>query len=283
MDSLLQYAIYKNDKDIFLMLLNATMKYAAEDDATKDDPTPKRFTIGPGEFTYALKLGRFDFVAEMMKRTGVGIPFDQLVKLSGVTVPEKKSGQYEGLTIRGKKKKAWARAYGMFDGMTHQPKTTPPLLLAAYHGSLESVEWLFSDAPVRLYREYVEANKQYADVEAFSQMPGGAERAISQWLDQRSKFLSSVLTRTYDARPYGASLCNPRQVRRQIERRRLCVQIRSLDCSDREACRIPDQGHARVPEEEVFCRIHASVPCFLSSTTRVDEDAYRRRGRLYDS
>jgi ankyrin repeat protein len=194
-DSLLQYAMFRNDKDLFLTLLNAMMKYEAEDNAKKGDPTPKRFTMVLAEFTYALQLGRFDFLSEMMKRTGVGIPFDQLIKLSGGAVPEKKSTQYEGLTIRGKKKKAWARAYGVFEGTINEPKTSPPLLLAAYHGSLESVEWLFSDAPTRLYQEYVEANKQYADVDAFSKLPGGAESAISQWLDKRSKFSPFTLAR----------------------------------------------------------------------------------------
>jgi hypothetical protein len=119
-----------------------------------------------------------------------------LVKMSGVTIPEKKSAQYEGLSIRGKKKKAWARAYNPSGGYSSESKTSPPLLLAAYSGSLESVEWLFSDAPIRLYKEYVEANKQFAEVEAFSKLPGGTERAISQWLDTKSKFTTFKLNRT---------------------------------------------------------------------------------------
>jgi hypothetical protein len=184
---LIQYTMYKNDKELFLTLLNATMKYDALNNAKKEDTSPNRFIMMDADFTYALQLGRFDFLSEMMKRTGVGIPFDQLVKLSGLALPEKKSAQYEGLTIRGKKKKAWARAYGGVAGLSNQHKASPPLLLAAYSGSLESVEWLFSDAPIRLYREYVEANMHYPDVEAFSKLPGGTERAISQWLDNRSK------------------------------------------------------------------------------------------------
>jgi hypothetical protein len=181
--------MYKNDKDLFLTLLDAAMKFEAEEnDAENEDSTPKRYVMDPAEFIFALQLGRFDILSEIMRRTGTGIPFDQLVKNSGVSMPEKKSPYYQGLSIRGEKKKAWARAYTPSEGYSSESKPTPPLLLAAFNGSLESVEWLFSDAPLRLYKEYVESNKQYPEVEAFSKLPGGAERAISQWLDTRSKF-----------------------------------------------------------------------------------------------
>jgi ankyrin repeat protein len=229
MDSLLQYAIYRNDKDLFLTLLNATMKYEAEDNAKKDDHAPERFTMVHTDFTYALQLGRFEFVSEMMKRTGVGIPFDHLVKLGGFAIPEKTSTQYQGLSIRGKKKKAWARAYGIFDGLSTEYKTSPPLLLAAYSGSLESVEWLFSDAPIRLYGEYLDANKQYPAVEAFSKLPGGAERAITQWLDNRSKLSLFNSTELTTNRSCGASLCNSRQVRRRYQRCRIRFKVPNME------------------------------------------------------
>lgn len=66
---------------------------------------------------------------------------------------------------------------------------TPPLLQAAMHGCVESVEWFLSDAPYRLYLEFGKSRKAREDarLKHINQSVGGFERAVAKWLGSQSK------------------------------------------------------------------------------------------------
>lgn len=60
-----------------------------------------------------------------------------------------------------------------------------PLWYAALAGSIESVEWFLSDAPLRCYLEFGQSEKAKADKrwQHLSQSAGGIAQAVSRWLN----------------------------------------------------------------------------------------------------
>lgn len=62
----------------------------------------------------------------------------------------------------------------------------PPLLEAAYRGSVDSAEWFLSDAPIRMYRQFAAANQDDSRLQTLSSAPGGINKIISNWLETRS-------------------------------------------------------------------------------------------------
>jgi hypothetical protein len=60
-------------------------------------------------FKLAVELGRVELLAEIIKRTGAGLPLERLVKDSGVKL-QVKPEYYQGLTVYGKKRYVQNRA-----------------------------------------------------------------------------------------------------------------------------------------------------------------------------
>ncbi len=86
-------------------------------------------------------------------------------------------------------------------------ESIPPLLQAARVGSLDSVEWFMSDAPMRRYKEFAEANKHDKRIKTLAESGKGFDKTIGAWLDDKSKRIyfcahtSSILTRCRRACP----------------------------------------------------------------------------------
>jgi hypothetical protein len=144
------------------------------------------YTLPQGVFQRLIEHGHIKELSEVIKRTGAGIPLDDLVKKSGVEVKEKPRN-YQGLTVYGKKRKDWATAGRNLFVKTTGMKT-PPLLHAAVSGRIESVEWLLSDAPLRLYTEFAKSKAAREDsrFKHLAQGPGGFEGAVARWLGNQS-------------------------------------------------------------------------------------------------
>jgi hypothetical protein len=117
----------------------------------------------------------------------VGIPLNKLIEKSGVEV-KTKPRYYQGLSVGGKKRADWAQAPG--DRVLVVEEKTPPLLQAAYAGSIESVEWLMSDAPMRRYKEFAESNKFDKRIKTLEQSGKGFDKTIGNWLTAKGKFHS---------------------------------------------------------------------------------------------
>lgn len=60
---------------------------------------------------------------------------------------------------------------------------------AAYNGSLQTVEWLLSDAPIRCYNEFAEANSNDKRIKCLSEAGGGFEACVRQFLGARSHLI----------------------------------------------------------------------------------------------
>ncbi|KAM3416213.1 hypothetical protein BST61_g7819 [Cercospora zeina] len=181
--NLIQFALHMDDQDLLTTLLSLGRQYT-ERYVDADDENAKRFfAVSEDDFLEAIKLDRPHLVAEMIKRTGAGIPLDALVRKSGVEIVDKPK-YYQGLSVYGKKRKDWAdrgheQVYQPFEA--HRP----PLLEACRANSLDTVEWLLSDAPKRAYQEFAKNNQDDKRIRALAQAKGGFEATVTKFLNTR--------------------------------------------------------------------------------------------------
>ncbi|RYP25160.1 hypothetical protein DL765_000041 [Monosporascus sp. GIB2] len=183
--SLLTFAMTENDTERFKFLVEVGLHYASQTPETEGG-TRRFFTFSEEEFCSAVKLGRTDMLADMIKRTGAGMPLEDLIKKSGVEM-KVKPRYYQGLTVYGKKRADWASKGRNLVAKPAGSKA-PPLLIAALKGSRESVEWFLSDTPMRHYLEFASSKvaKEDPRLKHLSQAPGGFDRAIMRWLGMQN-------------------------------------------------------------------------------------------------
>lgn len=177
-NNLIQYAIWTENTELLDFLLDLGDKY-------KDTNASHQILANDADLYFALSLGRIRSLTELIKRTGQGIPLDEFVKESGVDVAEKPR-YYQGLSIHGQKRADWAAA-GRATQIVEPVKKHPPLLEAAFDGSIESVEWLLSTAPMRYYAEFAKKHMNDPRLKRLEQADGGFDRSISNWLGLRSE------------------------------------------------------------------------------------------------
>lgn len=110
---------------------------------------------------------------------------DDLIQKSGFEI-KTKPRYYQGLSVGGKKRADWAQAPGEYVQKVSE-ESIPPLLRAAYVGSMDSVEWFMSDAPLRRYKEFAEINKNDKRIKTLEESGKGFDRTIGAWLDAKSE------------------------------------------------------------------------------------------------
>ncbi|KAK3372674.1 hypothetical protein B0H63DRAFT_564053 [Podospora didyma] len=154
-----------------------------------DEAVTGLFNFPDSEFQWAVEHGKTQMLAEIIKRTGGGMPLEHLVKKSGVAMKEKPKF-YQGLTVYGKKRKDWANA-GRNLVVRATGMKTPPLLHAALAVNIESVEWFLGDAPYRHYAEFGQSEAALTDskLNHLSQAPGGFDRAVARWLGAQNEII----------------------------------------------------------------------------------------------
>ena len=92
----------------------------------------------------------------------------------------------------GRKRADWAQAP---DSQVHVvEERIPPVLQAAKAGSIESVEWFMSDAPMRRYKEFAGVNQHDKRIRTLEESGSGFDRTIGKWLSNKSKFTSHLNT-----------------------------------------------------------------------------------------
>ncbi|KAB8346271.1 hypothetical protein FH972_023315 [Carpinus fangiana] len=183
--TLVQYALYVQDRTSFDFLLDLILKSRSE----HLDGDDIKFSVPSlTDLRLAMKLGRTDMLATLISRCGTGLPLDDLVKRSGVeTLDLEEPTFYQGLSIHGQKRRDWAEAAKGTDrySLGRSSSFHPPLLEAARQGNLEAVEWFMSDSAFRCYTEFAAASKSDTRVQSLAKSEGGIERQVSKWLDQR--------------------------------------------------------------------------------------------------
>ncbi|KAG9185559.1 hypothetical protein G6011_06890 [Alternaria panax] len=196
--NLLQFAMYLDDANLLQFLIAMAEEYTQNSIEADEETAPRFFRFDETDFLYAIRLGRTRALEMIIKSTGAGIPLDDLVKKSGIEIPVKPK-YYQGLSVHGKKRADWAN-----QGREVQSKAVgaqhPPLLYAAWRGSLESVEWFVGDIPLRCYSEFVDSHQDDIRIQNLAKTPDGLRSSITKWLDLHSHLLlhSVVLGKTND-------------------------------------------------------------------------------------
>ncbi|CAI6337715.1 unnamed protein product [Periconia digitata] len=176
------YAIATNDASLFAFMVDLKTKWT---ELTQQKAGESPQIVSFDAFPMAMVCGRTEFMEEMIRRGGAGMELESLVKRSGVQLQEKPK-YYQGLSIHGKKRSDWiAAARG--ESVATVSETRPPLLMAAYEGSLRSVEWFLSDTPCRRYLEFAEANKDHKFIAHLNKDGGGFEKVLKKWLNARNE------------------------------------------------------------------------------------------------
>ncbi|KAH4038762.1 hypothetical protein HBH98_061440 [Parastagonospora nodorum] len=186
-ENLFQLAILVKDSELLHFLIAMGEDCTIRKAGAAEDTAAKFFHFDDADFLYAIRLGRVELLKEIIKRTGSGIPLDDLVKRSGVTIQEKPRF-YQGLSVHGRKRADWANAGRDVQSQPVDAKH-PPLLQAARLGSLESVEWLSSDSVLRCYSEFIDNHRDDIRIQNLAKTKGGSEAVISKWLNLRSHLL----------------------------------------------------------------------------------------------
>jgi len=96
----------------------------------------------------------------------------------------------------GQHKKDWAKARRpsrrhYWNRNDEEDPVESPLIVSARAGNLATVEWLLSDTPSRLYKEFGSANKDDKKIAALSRADGGFDKAVDDWLNH-DRELSAV-------------------------------------------------------------------------------------------
>ena len=178
---LLGFAIASDDHRLLKWILHFGRHYSTLRTESGIAPVGTFFNVNTNHLQHAIECGRTEMIGMLIRDTGSGIPFEDLVKKSGIKDAEEPK-YYQGLSVHGKKRADWAAA-----GRRSQvPKTSSgtsisPLLVAAKVGNLASLEYLLSGTPIRLYHEFVEKHADDKRVKRLSQADGGIEKAITEW------------------------------------------------------------------------------------------------------
>ncbi|ORY09194.1 ankyrin repeat protein [Clohesyomyces aquaticus] len=180
--NLMTWAVTTNDMPLFTLALDLALEWT--DRMNKDEEDSSGVPSFPEPtFDLSIKYGRIEMLKELIRHSGAGMQLESLVKRSGVKFQEKPK-YYQGLSVHGKKRADWiSAARGI--RMRSTTDTHPPLLRAAFEGSLASVEWFLSDTPARNYLDFGEAYKSDKLIAHLNKSAGGFDKCLSTWLGAR--------------------------------------------------------------------------------------------------
>ncbi|KAK0624036.1 hypothetical protein B0T14DRAFT_428976 [Immersiella caudata] len=187
---LLRFVMFQDDQARLKTLLDWAAHFASRKlEGDDEEEATGLFSFPDSEFTWAVENGKTQMLAEIIKRTGAGMPLSHLVKKSGVEMKVKPKF-YQGLTVYGKKRKDWANA-GRNLVVRDTGIKTAPVLHATLACNIESVEWFLGDAPFRHYTEFGQSKTALADpkLKHLRQTPGGFDRALTRWLGAQNEII----------------------------------------------------------------------------------------------
>ncbi|KAM0715936.1 hypothetical protein Q7P37_008450 [Cladosporium fusiforme] len=186
---LVQSALARGDTQLLSFLLDVSDHHVSQIDTTSakrahnNDRNPFHQYI---ETLPVLKLAEPHQLAELIKRTAFGMSIQELALENGENDTTAEPKYYQGLNVRGKKRKDWADAGRNTSSMDEGQQQVPPLLMAVYHGTLEQVEWILSDAPLRCYKHYAESHQTDKRLQKISERAGGVDGVFKAFLNSHS-------------------------------------------------------------------------------------------------
>jgi ankyrin repeat protein len=188
--NLVEFALAKRDMQLLTFLLDLYEEYMVPlqpADAKGVDPWERNLLQKHLHLSKVLQLADPYMLAELIKRTAIGLSINQLAIEHGANDRTPASKYYQGLSVHGRKRKDWADAGRNTSGNEEIGPQVPPLLQAALSGTLEQVEWMLSDAPLRCYKQYGEAHQGDKGLQMVQATTVGFEGALKGFLNNRSQ------------------------------------------------------------------------------------------------
>jgi ankyrin repeat protein len=181
----ISFALHSANKDLLDHLVTLGEKFCGLFDP--DETSADFYDLLEPHFQEAMRLDNPQLLAHLIERTAIGIPSRRLIKDSGVQVNEK-AKYYPGLSVNGRKRRDWAARPGQYRrnyGVGAVDSDVTPLLQAIYYASIQCVEWLLSDTPMRLYSQHAQDHSQDKRVRLLSQTDRGFEGSVQDFLTAR--------------------------------------------------------------------------------------------------
>ena len=180
-ESLVRRAIAEADLELLKFILRTGANFMALK-AHKNDSTI--FQIRSDEFELAIEGGSMEIIGEIISATGAAVPLQKMVQSSGAVVDERPEF-YQGLSVRGQKRKDWAERDAPYREKAVENEHSP-ILKAIFIGTLKSVEYFLSDAPLHRYQEFAKAFKDDKRIKGLALADGGVNKALTNWLKTNS-------------------------------------------------------------------------------------------------
>ncbi|CAL5868475.1 uncharacterized protein PFLUO_LOCUS2701 [Penicillium psychrofluorescens] len=157
--NLMEHAVIENDPRLLASLLETGELTSPYHHGRRLGALCKRY------FLLAMKLGRVECLAEIITKTGFGIP------LRGYKI-----GKNEG-------------AQKVLPSAVNQPKRSerPPLLAAATQGNLATTKWFLGADATECYLQYASSIQEEDRMQQFSQSGTDTKEALQRWLSWRGK------------------------------------------------------------------------------------------------
>ncbi|RAL04303.1 ankyrin repeat protein [Aspergillus ibericus CBS 121593] len=179
---LVHYTVWKNDVDMLEFLLQLGQELTERDTMVET----KIYTVSTSAFRLAIGKGHLGCLEAIIKYTGADLPIDNLLQGSGIEIKEKPRF-YQGLSVRGRKRADWVAAGGGMISEREEQET--PLLTAAFSGSLPSVQWFLSSAPVKNYVEFIKGHEQEDKLKLLSESINDLEGPLTGWIQSKNEFI----------------------------------------------------------------------------------------------
>jgi ankyrin repeat protein len=289
-NNLLELALAKRDMQLLTFLLDLYEEYMGQlgsTDTKNLDHLGRNLLQQHLHLSRALSFADPYMLAELIKRTAIGLSIDHLALEHGANDTTSASKYYQGLSVHGRKRKDWADAGRNTSGNEESGPQVPPLLQAAFSGTLEQVEWMLSDAPLRCYKHFAQAHQDDKNLQKFQSTTIGFEGALKGFLNNRSQLaIHCCIARTNQATDTLEKLnylieALPDAVEARSADQRTPL-LRAFHVHDLEAARVLINAGAdqTARDQEGMNLLHQLVCCY--GRARIDIDCVRAMVDLID-
>ncbi|OJD23371.1 hypothetical protein ACJ73_05275 [Blastomyces percursus] len=206
---LMNFAVQRNDMATVKFLVEQKTHYLANAPAEVNgivscEAGHKFIIVGPEILNMCVRDGRTEMLGYLMSKTGLGFPFQALMKEAGIKA-DTEPKYYRGLSVYGKKRVDWASENG-YRSRVKFSNSHSLLLLAINECSLDSVKWFLTDEPERKYREFLHTYKDDPRLAPLFKMEGTIDDMLASWLGARRNLALHCAILGSPSKEFGTSM-----------------------------------------------------------------------------
>ncbi|KLJ08785.1 hypothetical protein EMPG_15784 [Blastomyces silverae] len=206
---LMNFAVQRNDMATVKFLVEQTTHYLTNSPGEVNgivscEAGHKFITVGPEILNMCMKDGRTEMLGYLMSKTGLGFPFEALMKEAGIKA-ETEPKYYRGLSVYGKKRTDWASENG-YHSRVKFSNSHSLLLRAINEGDLDCVKWFLTDEPEKKYREFLHTYKDDPRLAPLFKTEGGIDDMLASWLGARRNLALHCAILASPSEEFGTSV-----------------------------------------------------------------------------